>query len=91
MSEERPDRDSSPRKPDEREPDVAESLRGLADRTGHGPPSLGQRDDLDEQADGSVTWRPRQGFGVKLAAWAILALIGLGLAAMIAMLMVGRS
>ncbi|MCC7407725.1 MAG: hypothetical protein IT442_06610 [Phycisphaeraceae bacterium] len=91
MSDPQPDNPSPYREPDAHEPDTEASLRSLAGRPGHDPPSLGPSSDAPDPSEGSVVWRPKQGLGVKLAAWAILALIALGLVAMIALLvMAGR-
>lgn len=90
MSDPQPDNPSPPREPDPDDSATEASLRGLAGRPGHEPPTLGPSSDAPDTSDGSVVWRPKQGLGVKLAAWAILALIALGLVAMIALLVMAR-
>ncbi|MCC7204434.1 MAG: hypothetical protein IT441_05095 [Phycisphaeraceae bacterium] len=90
MSDPQPHDPAPPREPDANDSATEASLRGLAGRPGHNPPSLGPSSDTPDPADGSVVWRPRQGLGVKLAAWVILALIALGLAAMLALLIMAN-
>jgi len=91
MNAPQPDNPSPPRDPDAEDSATEASLRGLAGRPGIEPPSLGPSSDAPDTSDGSVVWRPKKGLGVKLAAWAILALIALGLVAMIALLVMAGS